>query len=99
MNGITISTDRISTAGAGVSDVGALLTREIGAMGDLLGEIRSGWQSESAAPAFAAVMHNYLDQATQLKNALVGQGAALTSTGSRFAEAEHNLAQSFGGQR
>lgn len=94
MDGITISTDRIATAATGVSDVGALLGREIGVMNDLLAQIRSGWQSESAAPQFAAVMHGYLDQAVQLKDALLNHGTNLLTTGRRFAEAEQSLAQS-----
>ncbi len=100
MNGISISTDRIATAGAGVTDVGVLLVREIGVMDDLLAQIRSGWQSDAAAPQFAAVMHGYLEQAAQLKDALLGHGAALLSTGRRFGEAEQGLAQAMtGGHR
>jgi hypothetical protein len=100
MDGITISTDRIATAGTGVTDVGVLLVREIGAMGDLLAQIRSGWQSDAAAPQFVALMQGYLDQATQLKDALLGHGAALLFTGRRFGEAEQSLAQSMvGGHR
>lgn len=100
MDGITISTERIATAGAGVSDVGVLLVREIAAMDDLLAQIRSGWQSDAAAPQFAAVMQGHLDQATQLKDALLGHGAALLATGRRFGEAEQSLAQSMtGGHR
>jgi uncharacterized protein YukE len=99
MDGITISTDRIATAAMGVSDVGALLGREIGAMGDLLTEIRSGWQSDSAAPRFAATMQDYLDQATQLKDALLAHGATLLATGHRFNEAEHILADGMRGGR
>ncbi len=97
MDGITISTDRIATAGAGVTEVATLLLREIGVMDDLLAEIRSGWQSDSAAPRFAAVMEGYLDQARQLKDALLGQGATLLTTGRRFDEAEQSLTQSMGG--
>lgn len=36
MDGIAISTDRIATAGAGVSEVGGSLATEIGTMEDLL---------------------------------------------------------------
>jgi uncharacterized protein YukE len=99
MDGIAISTERIATAGNGVTDVGTLLTREIGAMENLLGEIRSGWQSDSAAPAFAARMHEYLEQATQLKAALVSHGATLVSTAGRFAEAENRISDGMRGGR
>lgn len=99
MDGIAISTERIATAGAGVTDVGTLLTREIGAMEQLLGEIGSGWRSDSAAPAFAATMHTYLEQATQLKDALLSHGATLVSTAGKFAEEETHLAESMRGVR
>ncbi len=97
MDGISISTERIATAGAGVSDVGSLLMREIGTMGDLLAQISSGWQSDSAAPQFAAVMNGYLEQATELTRALLSHGAGLVATGHRFAEAENSLAQGLRG--
>ncbi|MET3804575.1 uncharacterized protein YukE [Nakamurella sp. UYEF19] len=99
MDGITISTERITAAGAGVTDVGTLLAGEISTMTDLLAQIRSGWQSDSAAPQFATAMHGYLDQATQLKNALLGHGAGLVTTGHRFAEAEGSLAEGLRGLR
>jgi len=99
MDGIAINTERIATAGKGVSDVGTLLTKEIGAMNQLLGDIRTGWQSDTAAPAFAATMHNYLDQATQLKNALLGHGAGLVVAAQKFAEAEGHLAHAMRGPR
>ena len=47
MSGLHIDTQRIGSAGVGVSDVGASLAREIATMHDLLGQIRSGWQSLS----------------------------------------------------
>ncbi len=97
MDGIAISTDRIVTAGAGVSEVGDLLSREIATMGELLAQIRSGWQSEAAAPRFAAIMQGHLDQATGLTRALLSHGAALTISGHRFAEAESGLAQGMRG--
>ncbi len=96
MDGIAITTERIATAAAGVSEVGDLLTREIATMGDLLAQIRSGWQSDAAAPQFAATMQGYLDQAGQLTRALLTHGATLTATGHRFAEAESGLAQGLG---
>jgi WXG100 family type VII secretion target len=93
VDGIAISTERIATAAEGVSDVGALLNKEISAMRDLLAQISAGWQSDSAAPRFAATMQGYLEQATQLKDALLSHGASLLTTGHRFAEAESNLAE------
>ena len=88
-----IDTQRIGTAGIGVSDVGASLAREIATMHDLLGQIRSGWQSSEAAPRFAAAMEGHLADATALKDALLGQGAALTTAAQRFGEAENALAE------
>jgi uncharacterized protein YukE len=97
MDGISISSERIAVTGAGVTDVGSLLMREIGTMDDLLAQISSGWQSDSAAPQFAAVMRGYLEQATELTRALVSHGAGLVTTGHRFAEAESSLAQGLRG--
>ena len=99
MDGIAISTERIATAGAGVGDVGAAIAKEIATMEDLLAQIRSGWQSDSAAPRFAATMNGYLADAVQLKDALLGHGAALLLTSRRFAEAETGLADSLLGGR
>lgn len=99
MDGINITSERIGAAGTGVSDVGTQLTKEIATMGDLLGEIRSGWQSDQAAPQFAASMQNYLDQAGTLKDALLSHGTTLISTGHRFAEAETSLAEAMRGLR
>lgn len=92
MSGLSIDTQRIGTAGIGVSDVGASLAREIATMQDLLGQIRSGWQSSEAAPRFAAAMEGHLADATALKDALLGQGTALTTAAQRFGEAENALA-------
>ena len=97
MDGISISSERIAAAGAGVTDVGSLLMREIGAMDDLLAQISSGWQSDSVAAQFAAVMRGYLEQATELTRALASHGAGLVTTGRRFAEAESSLAQGLRG--
>ena len=99
MDGIAVSSERIATAGVGVSEVSTLLTREIGTMGDLLAQIRSGWQSDAAAPRFAALMQGYLDQAAQLTHALQAHGSTLVATGHRFAEAEDSLAQGLRGAR
>ncbi len=92
MSELSIDTQRIGTAGIGVSDVGASLAREIATMHDLLGQIRSGWQSSEAAPRFAAAMEGHLADATALKDALLGQGTALTTAAQRFGEAENALA-------
>ena len=97
MDGIAISTERIATVGVGVTDVGAALASEIGTMEDLLAQIKSGWQSDSAAPQFAAKMHGYLQEATQLKDALLGHGATLQVTSRRFAEAETALSETVRG--
>ncbi len=99
MDGITISTERITTAGAAVTDVGGLLAREIATMGELLAGIRSGWQSDTAAPRFAATMQGYLDQAIRLKDTLISHGTTLQSAGRQFALAENDLAQGMGGVR
>ncbi len=98
MDGIAVSTERIASAGVGVSDVGDLLTKEIATMGELLAQIRSGWQSDAAAPQFASIMQGYLDQAGQLTQALFSHGATLVATGHKFAEAESDLAQGLGGR-
>ena len=92
MSGLTIDTQRIANAGVGVSDVGGALASEIATMHDLLGQIRSGWQSSEAAPRFAAAMEGHLADATSLKDALLGQGSALSTSAQRFAQAENALA-------
>lgn len=93
MDGIAVSTDRIATAGVGVSDVGAALSTEISTMEELLMQLGAGWQSDSAAPQFAARMQDYLAQAAVLKDALISHGASLVLTGRRFAETETVVAQ------
>ena len=85
MSGLHIDTQRIGSAGVGVSDVGASLAREIATMHDLLGQIRSGWQSSEAAPRFAAAMEGHLVDAAALKDALLAQGTALTTAAQQFA--------------
>lgn len=97
MSGLSIDTQRIAGAGVGVSDVGTALSREIATMHDLLGQIRGGWQSSEAAPRFAAAMENHLADATALKDALIGQGAALSSVAQRFGETEAVLADAVPG--
>lgn len=92
MSGLSIDTTRIAAAGTGVSDAGAALGREIATMHDLLGQIRAGWQSSEAAPRFAAAMEGHLADATSLKDALLNQGAALTTTAGQFGGVEQALA-------
>lgn len=99
MEGISISSERVAAAGGGVQDVSSLLGKEIVIMGELLGEIRAGWQSDQAAPRFAAGLQGYLDQAAVLRNALASHGQSLVSTGQRFAEAEATLAAAIPGVR
>ena len=93
MAGLTIDTQRIAGAGDAVSEVAGSLTREISTMRELLDQIRAGWQSSEAAPRFVAAMEQHLADATRLKEALVGQGSALTAAAARFGEAEAALAQ------
>jgi hypothetical protein len=92
MSGLSIDTQRIAGAGTGVSEVGAALSREIATMHDLLAQIRSGWQSSEAAPRFAAAMEGHLADATVLKDALLGQGTALSTAAQRFGETESAVA-------
>jgi len=94
MSGLQIDTHRIGSAGTGVSDVGTSLAREIATMHDLLGQIRGGWQSSEAAPRFAAAMEGHLEEAAALKDALLGQGTALTAAAQRFAATEDAVADS-----
>ena len=93
MAGLTIDTQRIAGAGDAVTEVAGALTREISSMRGQLDQIRAGWQSSDAAPRFVAAMEQHLADATTLKDALLGQGSALTATAARFAEAEVALAQ------
>ena len=94
MSGLTIDTQRIANTGIGVSDVGGALASEIATMHDLLGQIRGGWQSSEAAPRFAAAMEGHLAEAAALKDALLGQGTALTAAAQRFAATEDAVADS-----
>ncbi len=94
MSGLSIDTGRIAGAGAGVSDVGASLAVEIATMHDLLGQIRAGWQSSEAAPRFARAMEVHLADAAALKDALLGQGSALSTAAQRFAQTETAVADS-----
>lgn len=93
MAGLTIDTQRIAGAGDAVTAVAGALTIQIASMREQLDRIRAGWQSTDAAPRFVAAMERHLAEATALKEALVGQGSALTATAARFGEAEMALAQ------
>lgn len=93
MAGLTIDTQRIAGAGDAVTEVSVALNRELTSMREQLDRIRAGWQSSDAAPRFAAAMERHLTDATSLKEALVGQGSALTAAAARFGEAEVALAQ------
>ncbi len=92
MEGFSVATERIATAGTGVTDVGTALAREIAAMHGMLDEIRAGWRSTDAAPRFAAVMTSHLDQASTLKDALLSHGESLVAVGRRFDETEAAVA-------
>jgi uncharacterized protein YukE len=92
MSGLTIDTARLATTGGAVSDTGASLAAEIATMHDLLGRIRGGWQSSEAAPRFAAAMEAHLADATALKDALLGQGNALSTAALRFGQTGDALA-------
>jgi hypothetical protein len=94
MDGISLGSDRIVSTGNSVTVIADALGVEIGTMTDLLGQIRGGWQSDTAAPRFAALLQVHLDQATQLKNALVTHGTSLVSVGQGFAAAESDLGTS-----
>ena len=93
MAGLTIDTQRIAGAGDAVTEVAGALNREISSMREQLELIRAGWQSSDAAPRFAAAMEQHLADAATLKDALLGQGSALTASASRCGEAEAALAQ------
>ena len=95
MDGIAVSGERLASTGTGVTDVGTALTKEIGVMQDMLGQIRSGWQSDQAAPRFAVTMQGYLDDASRLKDALLSHGQSLLDTGRAFDQAEAEVAATF----
>ena len=92
MDNLSVSTQRIATAAAGVGDVGTSLAREIATMHELLGRIRAGWQSSEASPQFAAAMDGHLADAGALKDALLGHGAALMTAAQRIGDTESALA-------
>jgi WXG100 family type VII secretion target len=89
---LSVATDRIAQAAGGVTDIAAALSSEIATMNDLLGQIRAGWQSSGAAPAFVTAMDAHLQDATALKDALSGHGSALRVTADQFAHADLELA-------
>jgi uncharacterized protein YukE len=97
VDGFEVSTGRIAAAATGAGDVGAALGREIATMHDLLAEIQAGWQSSEAAPRFAAAMQGYLDDAAQLKDALLAQAAALTTTSRSFESTESSISAALAG--
>jgi uncharacterized protein YukE len=90
---LSIDTQRIAGAGDAVTEVAGSLTLEIASMRELLDQIRAGWQSGEAAPRFVAAMEQHLADAALLKDALIGQGAALAAAAARFGETELSLAQ------
>lgn len=94
MEGFSVSSERITAAGGGVSDVAGSLTKEITAVQDMLDQIRTGWQSSVAAPRFAVATQGHLDQAILIKDALASHGASLVNTGRQFDQAESALAGS-----
>ncbi len=93
MTVLSIDTQRIAGAGDAVTEVAGSLTLEVASMRELLDQIRAGWQSSDAAPRFIAAMEQHLADATALKDALVGQGSALTAAAGQFRDAELSLAQ------
>lgn len=97
MEGFEVSTGMIAAAAAGAGDAGAALGREIATMHDLLAEIQAGWQSSEAAPRFTAAMQGYLEEARQLKDALLSQAEALVATGRSFEATESSIAAAFAG--
>ncbi len=97
MEGFTVTTERIVSAGSGVTTVGDALAKEITAMHGMLDEIRSGWSSTTAAPRFATAMLGQLDQATVIKDALLSHGTSLTNSGHEYAKAEAQLAEAVAG--
>jgi len=92
MDNLSLSTQRIAAAAAGVGEVGTSLAREIAAMHGLLDQIRAGWRSTEASPRFTSAMEGHLAEATALKDALLDHGIALTTAAQRFADTESALA-------
>ena len=92
MDNLSLSTQRIAVAAAGVGEVGASLAREIAAMHELLGQIRAGWQSSEASPRFTTAMEGHLADAAALKDSLLDHGLALMTAAQRFGDTESALA-------
>lgn len=99
MQGFDIETERVTAAGAEVTELGGRLGTEIAVMQRLLGEVRGAWQSTHAAPRFAAVMQDHLQQVSLMRQALLGHGTALQQTGRRIDAAELDLAAALGSGR
>ncbi len=96
MQGIVLDATRVVQTGQSVGSIADALTGEIATMHTTLADIQAGWQSEEAAPRFAARMQDYLDQAALMKNALVSHGAGLTLAGNTFGQVETELATGYG---
>ena len=64
MSELSIDTQRIASAGVGVSDVGASLAREIATMHDLLGPDPERLAVQRGRARFAAAMEGHLADAT-----------------------------------
>ena len=97
MDGFDVSTERVVATGGAVGDTGVALAGEIAAMEGMLSDLQVAWVSSEAAPRFVGSMRAHLDQARQLKDALLGQGEALALAGRSMAETEAALAQSIPG--
>ena len=97
MNGFVVETQRVAAAGSEVDRGAAALGTEIAAMHRTLEQIQAGWRSTEAAPRFAAALLTHLEQVTAMKDALLGQGAALTTSAQKMAAAEAALAGAMGG--
>lgn len=97
MNGFVVETQRVAAAGSEVGKGATALGAEIAAMHRTLEQIQAGWRSTEAAPRFATAMLAHLEQVGAMKDALLGQGAALTSSAQRMAAAEAALAAALGG--
>lgn len=93
MDEFAISSEKIAAAGSGVSGVAGELQKEIAAVDGILADIRNGWQSDQAAPRYAATMQAHLEQARVMKDALMSHGTSLVEAGRQYDQAEAALAQ------
>ena len=96
---LSVQTGRIAQAAGGIGEVAGALATEIATMHELLAQIRHGWQSSAAAPAFLSAMQSHLQEAAALKEALTGHGVALQVAAERFAQADAELAGAVAGAR